>query len=353
MYFDAPLVRSGSGRVRRIYRGSTVTGWNEREPPTGSDVPFLSEADVVPGRVQDLSPLIRRVVAGNSGPYTYHGTCSYLVGRGDVAVIDPGPADEDHTRALLGALGPGERITAALVTHTHSDHAPGCRALKDRTGATVAGMPAPDPTEDPDPTRVVFGDPDVDRIAAATARSTDRHNDLDADLVVEDGEVIAGSAWTMEAVHTPGHASNHVCYHLREEGALFTGDHVMGWSTSVISPPDGDLGSYLASLRRLLERPQDERYLPGHGPAIPSPQRFVDSLLAHRQRRSGQILDVLASGPTTIAEIVPRLYAGTSKQLWPAAASSVYAHVLYLGATGVVETDDATPLRRASRIRLR
>lgn len=330
-----------------------MTGSSEQERRTGPEISFVSEAEVTPNQASDLSPLVRRVVAANPGPYTYHGTCSYLVGRGDVAVIDAGPADEDHTQALLDALEPGERITAAVVTHTHSDHAPGCRALKERTGATVMGMRPSAPADDPDPTRVVFGDPDLDRDPVQSERSTERQDDFEADRLVGDGDLVVGSGWTLDVVHTPGHASNHVCYHLREEGALFTGDHVMGWSTSVIPPPDGDLGSYLSSLRRLLGRSQDEQYFPGHGPAIHDPRSFVRRLLAHRERRSEQILEALSLGPVTIGQIVPQLYAGASKRLWPAAASSVYAHLLYLFAAGVVETDDGTPLVRASRIRMR
>ena len=293
-------------------------------------------------------------MADNPGPYTFDGTCSYLIGRGDVAVIDPGPDDEAHVDALLAALGPGERITHILVTHTHSDHSPASRALQARTGAPTHGFGPQLRLDDPDPTHVEFAEgvlppPDPDA-PPPPPRGGDR--DFRPDVVVRDGDVIEGDGWSLDAVHTPGHATNHLCYLVREEGALCTGDHVMGWATTVVSPPDGNLSEYLASLEQLLARPQDRRYLPAHGPPVDDPHTLVRARLVHRRRRSDQVLDALAVSPATIGELVPQLYVDTAKEVWPAAAASLYAQLLHLEALGSVEAEDGPPLQRASRVRL-
>jgi glyoxylase-like metal-dependent hydrolase (beta-lactamase superfamily II) len=316
-----------------------------------STIPFVGEAEVRHGLPARIAPHVRRVVAGNPGPYTYHGTCSYLVGQGQVAIIDPGPDDPRHVEAILAALEPGEHITHLVVTHTHGDHSPAARELRDRTGAPIYGFGPQLRIDDPDDSQVVFGDPDADPDSSEPRAGRGGDRDFRPTVKIRDGDVIEGDGWTLEAVHTPGHASNHLCYLFRQDGALFTGDHVMGWATSVISPPDGRLGEYLASLRRLLTRTQDRRYLPGHGPMIDDPRPFVRALLLHREERNHQILDVLRQGPATIAEIVPKLYAGFNKQLWPAAASSVHAHLIQLHEAGLVDTDDHGPLRRASRFK--
>jgi glyoxylase-like metal-dependent hydrolase (beta-lactamase superfamily II) len=318
-----------------------------------TDLVFLQESDVRPDRPEAVTPLVRRVVADNPGAYTYKGTCTYLVGHGDVAVVDPGPDDPAHTDAILGALAPGERIAHILVTHTHSDHSPGSGALQGRTHASTYGFGQQLRLEDPDPTAVVFNDSEVDPDPAKPVRPRASDRDFQPDVVLGDGDVVASDGWSLEAVHTPGHATNHLCYLVREEGTLFTGDHVMGWATSVVSPPDGNLMEYLASFEKLLERPQDRMYLPGHGPAVTDPHPYVRALVAHRRERSEQILGALAAGPATIAELVPRLYADKPKQIWLAAASSAYAHLLQLQEAGLVEVDDGPDLRRASRIRLR
>jgi glyoxylase-like metal-dependent hydrolase (beta-lactamase superfamily II) len=267
-----------------------------------------------------------------------------------VAVIDPGPDDSSHVQAILRALEPGERVTHILVTHTHSDHSPAAGELKVATGAATYGFGPQLRVVDPDPTRVVFNDPEAD---PDPSKPRPRGSDVDfaPDVTLSDGDVVKGTGWTLEAVHAPGHASNHLCYFLREEQALITGDHVMGWSTSVVSPPDGHIGEYLASLEKLLARSQDSRYLPAHGPDIREPQAYVRALIDHRRERSEQILAALESGPLTIAEMGPRIYAGTPKVLWPAAASSVYAHLLHLHEVGVVSPDEGAQLQRASRIR--
>jgi glyoxylase-like metal-dependent hydrolase (beta-lactamase superfamily II) len=303
------------------------------------------------GEPEAVSPLIRRVVANNPGPYTYEGTCTYLIGRGNVAVIDPGPDDSAHVDALLAALGPDERITHLVVTHTHTDHSPAARELQARTAAPTYGFGPQLRLDDPDTTHLVFGDPEVDPDPSKPQPPRGGDRDFRPDVVLGDGDVIEADGWSLEAVHTPGHATNHLCYLVREEGNLCTGDHVMGWATTVISPPDGHLAEYLASLEKLLGRPQDRQYVPAHGPPMTDPHPVVRERLAHRRERTEQILDALAAGPATIVELVPRLYADVSKQVWLAAAASVYAHLLHLHELGLVEAEDG-PLQRVSRVRL-
>lgn len=297
-------------------------------------------------QVAALSPLVRRVVAENPNPFTFTGTGVYLVGRGEVAVIDPGPDLDSHLDAVLGALDPGEQVTHILITHTHTDHTAGVGSLQARTGAPTYGFGPHGPIPEVDVLdRISFDEYFTDEERTEFARVwEDMPDELkregpDADFVpdhaVDDGQTITGPGWTVEVVHTPGHTSNHVCFGLREERLLFTGDHVMGWATSVISPPDGDLFDYLNSLRKLLDRP-DERYWPTHGPAIDNPQQYVQSFLDHRLARERQIVKGLDSGPSTIKDLVPTMYADVDKRLWRAAANSVYAHLLALQRQGRV-----------------
>jgi glyoxylase-like metal-dependent hydrolase (beta-lactamase superfamily II) len=313
----------------------------------------VRDLEVVYGRVEQVSPLIRRVVAENPSRFTYLGTGTYIVGRGEVAVIDPGPALDAHVDAIIAALEPGERVTHMVVTHTHSDHSPATRALGERTDAPTWGFGPHGALPDDDPgDRIVFGDEEADRAdaprdgdvlreAADTAFTPDWH--------IGHGDVIDGKGWTLEAIHTPGHTSNHLCFALREEDAVFTGDHVMGWSTSVIGPPDGDVAAYLASLRLLLGR-DDATYWPTHGPPVTDPHGLVRAFLAHRAERTRQIVAGLAEGQSTIAELVPVMYADVDKGLWRAAAASTYAHLLMLIDEGRVEADG--PPRRTSRYQL-
>jgi glyoxylase-like metal-dependent hydrolase (beta-lactamase superfamily II) len=315
-------------------------------------IPYLREAEVRYGEVDRVSALIRRVMADNPGPYTYLGTGTYLVGRGEVAVVDPGPRKPGHVGAVLAALDPGERITNLVITHSHGDHSAASLLLQERTGAATYGFGPLVFADEPDTDRIVFGDPEADADPPRTEEREGVDRAFTPDVLVGDGDLVEGDGWTLEAVHTPGHASNHLCYLFREEGVLFSGDQVMGWSTSVIGPPDGDLGDYMASLEKLLGRPDDRRYRPTHGPEISDPQPFVSALLAHRRERSGEILDVLGAGPATIAEMVPRMYAEVSKRLWRAAASSVWAHLLHLERLGMVEVEDGGEMRRTSRFGL-
>ena len=312
-------------------------------------IAFNTDFKPVYGQVDELSPLIRRVVAENPNPFTFTGTGVYLLGRGSVAIIDPGPTLDTHIDAVIGALEPGESITHLLVTHTHSDHTAGVAKVVERTGATTYGFGPHGPVPEHDPLDTVSFDEyftaeekeEFDKQWADTPDELKREGpdvDFQPDVTVGDGDVIEGPGWTVEVVHTPGHTSNHVCFGLREEKVLFTGDHVMGWATSVISPPDGDLFDYFNSLRKLLER-DDERFWPTHGPAIEDPKTYVQSFIDHRLNRERQIVEALSSGLSTIKEIVPTMYADVDKRLWRAAANSVYSHLLALHRDGRATTD--------------
>ncbi|MDO9488687.1 MAG: MBL fold metallo-hydrolase, partial [Sphingomonadaceae bacterium] len=228
------------------------------------------------GQVERLSPLVRRVLAHNPSPFSYTGTGTYIVGNGTVAVIDPGPDEPAHVAALLEALGE-ETVSYIVVTHTHRDHSPAAIALKAATGAPIVGCT---------PLALAELGPKVEEGFDPTYAP---------DRVLVDGESVAGPGWTLTAIHTPGHTSNHLCYALAEEKALFSGDHVMGWSTSVVTPPDGSMTAYLESLRKLLDR-DDDIYYPTHGAAVTEPKRLVRGLITHRKQREGQILKLLAQG---------------------------------------------------------
>lgn len=274
------------------------------------------------GLSEQCEPLVRRVLAPNASHYTYTGTQTYLVGtQRDVAVIDPGPAGtgaaghadthgEGHVDAILAAVG-SARIAAILCTHTHRDHSPAAAELKALTGAPIIGCAA------------LAMDDDGPRADAAF------DPDYAPDRVLVDGERIAGEGWTIEAVATPGHTSNHLCYSLLESGALFTGDHVMAWSTSVVSPPDGDMAAYMASLDKLYAR-EDTVYYPAHGPAVTKPRQLVRGMLGHRRQREAQILRLLGQGPHAIPDMVTAMYKGLDPRLTGAAGRSVLAHLIDL-----------------------
>ncbi|MFZ4518054.1 MAG: MBL fold metallo-hydrolase [Microthrixaceae bacterium] len=309
---------------------------------------FVTDFDPRYGECVEVAPDLRRVVARNPSKYTAWGTGTYLVGRGEVAVIDPGPALDEHVAAVLAAVR-GETVTHVLVTHTHADHSPATAAVVAATGATTYGFgphPAAAVSEDPD-----GEDPDGEDADGedADAGEGEEHGDLGfvPDVAVRDGDVLHAAGTTFECLHTPGHISNHVCFAQPDRRRLFTGDHVMGWSTTVIPPPDGDLGDYLANLRRLLER-DDEVYLPTHGPPVTRPREFVAELLAHREERSRQILEELAHGPRTPEEVVAVIYAEVRPELHAPAARSVRAHLLHLRALDrVAGPDDDGRWRRA------
>jgi glyoxylase-like metal-dependent hydrolase (beta-lactamase superfamily II) len=254
-----------------------------------------------------LEPLVVRVLAPNPSPYTGSGTQTHIVGTSDLAVIDPGPDDPDHLAALVRAID-GRPVSAILITHHHRDHSPAAVSLKAITGAPIVGS-APFASSDREPRADASFDPTYA-----------------PDRVLGEGETVAGDGWTLEALATPGHTSNHLAFALRETSALFSGDHVMGWSTTVVSPPDGDMTAYMASLAKLI--PRDDRvYYPGHGEAVENPQRLVRGLLGHRKQREGQILRLLREAPCDIPVMIARMYVGLDPRLVPAAERSVLAHL--------------------------
>jgi glyoxylase-like metal-dependent hydrolase (beta-lactamase superfamily II) len=294
-------------------------------------IPFVRELAFEYGRCDQVSPLIRRVIARNPGPFTYTGTGVYIVGEGEVAVIDPGPDLPEHFEALKNALA-GERVTHVLVTHHHLDHSPLAHPLARAFGAKVFGLPAPALYANDAP--------------ALEEGADDRFR---PDVVLADGDVLSGPGWTLEAITTPGHTSNHVCFALREENALFCGDHIMGWSTTVITPPDGDMGDYFASLEKVKARGFDTLW-PTHGAPVREVGPFIDAYVAHRRAREAQILDALGAGLTTIKAMVPSLYAAVDPRLHPAAAHSVLAHMIQLAREGRVTADGAPGLETEYRL---
>jgi glyoxylase-like metal-dependent hydrolase (beta-lactamase superfamily II) len=288
------------------------------------DIPFDKNLDLAPDTVDEPMPGIRRVMADNPGPFTFKGTMSYIVGRGTVAIVDPGPADERHIGALLDAVR-NETVTAIFVTHTHRDHSPAVPAIKAATGATVYA-------EGPH--------------RAARPLHIGEHNPLDSsgdrdfrpDVALKDREVVAGDGWTIEGVTTPGHTANHMAYAFKENNVLFAGDHVMGWATSIVAPPDGAMSDYMASLHKLAKR-REAAYFPGHGPAIGDAARFVNYYILHRKAREASILHRLAKGETDIPSIVRAIYIGIDPRLTGAAGLSVLAHMEDLVTRGLVGTD--------------
>ena len=282
----------------------------------GMDMPF-DPAELPTGQLMQISPLVGRVLAPNPSPYTWTGTQSYIVGHGDVAVIDPGPDDPAHIDALMAAIA-RRPVLAIMATHTHRDHSPGTRPLAVATGAPIIGC-AP-----------LFMDDSGPRADAAFDR------DYGPDRVMQDGEALAGEGWTLRAIATPGHISNHLCYALGEEKALFSGDHVMGWSTSVVAPPDGNMGDYMRSLDLLMGR-DDSIYYPAHGDPITDPRRLVRGMMGHRKQREGQILRFIgANGAAPIPAMVAAMYKGLDPRLHRAAGQSVLAHLIDLADRDIV-----------------
>ena len=271
------------------------------------EIPYRREFDFEYGQVDTLAPGIRRVIANNPGPFTFSGTGTYILGTGKVAVIDPGPDDQEHIDAILAALE-GESISHILVTHTHMDHSPGCKKLQ-------AACDAP---------TYAYGRHGAGKIEQGINVEEGGDMDFDPDHLVRHGDIIEGGDWSVECVYTPGHTSNHMCFALREQKALFSGDHVMGWSTSIVSPPDGDMSEYMDSLELLLDR-DDVIYWPTHGPCIEEPKAHVRAFIQHRQEREQQIIDCLEQGIFNIREMVPAMYHDTPEFMYPAAARSVLA----------------------------
>jgi glyoxylase-like metal-dependent hydrolase (beta-lactamase superfamily II) len=288
------------------------------------DIPFDKSFDLEPGRVKEVAPRVRAIVANNPGPFTFKGTMSYIVGRGKVAILDPGPDDEAHIAALLDAVR-GETVTHIFVTHTHRDHSPAVPKVKAATGAKVFAQ---------GPHRLARP------LHIGETRRLDASADMDfsPDVALADGEVVRGDGWTMEALTTPGHTANHMAYALKDSDLLFSGDHVMAWSTTIVAPPDGSMSDYMASLAKLARR-KEQLYLPGHGSAVREAPRYVRHLVGHRQGREASILHRLGKGAADIPTIVKAIYIGLDPRLTGAAALSVLAHLEDLVARGAVATD--------------
>ena len=296
-----------------------------------ADIRFNRDLEFEYGVLETVAPSIRRVIARNPSPFTFHGTGTYVVGHGRVAVIDPGPALDAHIEALALGLR-GETVTHVLVTHTHRDHSPGCAPLRRFTPAPTYG----------------FGPHGSGRTPAADDETVVVEEGADfefaPDVEVREGDVIECDGFSFECVYTPGHTSNHMCYRLREDRALFCGDHVMGWSTTIVSPPDGHMGTYIASLERLLDC-DDRTYWPTHGAPIRDPKPYVRSLIEHRRLRARQVETCLRDGIDTIPEMVKRLYQDLPVRMHPAAARSVLSTIIHLVEHGgVVCVDSSTAL---------
>ncbi|MGH1569923.1 MBL fold metallo-hydrolase [Methylobacterium sp. P31] len=281
------------------------------------------------GRLETVAPLIRRRVAPNAGPFTASGTCTYVVGHGCVAILDPGPDDTAHIEGLLQDLA-SEQVEAIVVTHTHRDHSPGARLLAARTGAPIVGC---------GPHRAAR--PLTAEEAPLLDASADRAHA--PDRVMREGDTVAGPGWTLVAVETPGHTMNHLAFALPETQALFPGDHVMAWSTTIVAPPDGEMRAYMESLEKLRGR-SETVYWPGHGGPVSDPARFLRGLAGHRRQREAAIRGRIAAGDVRIPEIVAAIYQGLDPRLRGAAALSVYAHLEDLVERGLVACEGAPSL---------
>ncbi|MEP9351794.1 MBL fold metallo-hydrolase [Xanthobacter sp. KR7-225] len=299
------------------------------------DITFDRAFDPPAGRVVEVSPLVRRIVAPNPSPFTFTGTCTYIVGRGKVAILDPGPDDPTHVAAVLDAVR-GEEVSHIFLTHTHRDHSPACPKVKAATGAVTLAEGPHRPSRP---------------IEIGEAARLDASGDMDfrPDIALEDGATVAGPGWTLTAVATPGHTANHLAFALKEEDLLFSGDHVMAWATSIVAPPDGSMGDYIASLERLAAR-QEKVYLPGHGGPVRDAPAHVRDFLAHRHAREAAILRALDRDATTIPELVRGIYIGLDPRLVGAASLTVLAHLEHLVARGRVSTDG--PAAITGRFRL-
>lgn len=279
------------------------------------------------GVLETIAPGVRRIVCENPGPLTFKGTNLYVVGKGKVAVIDPGPASGEQIDVLCDALK-GETVSHILVTHCHADHSGAAAALKARTGAPTCGMPRPEGA-----------------LSAGAKGPTGKSfiAPVAFDIPLQHGGGIEGGGWELQAIHTPGHAPDHLCFHWPRSNILFSGDTVMGWNTSVIAPPEGHLGSYMRALDFLIER-KDAVYFPGHGAPIYEPQRYVKALIFHRRWREMEVIECLRAGLATVGEMTPRIYNGLDPSLGGAAALAVFAHLEHLAEKGMVTARKPGPL---------
>lgn len=293
-------------------------------------IPYVRDIEFEYGKVEQVSPLIRRVIANNAGPFTYVGTGVYIIGRGEVTVIDPGPHDGEHFAALKSALK-GETVTHVLVTHGHSDHSPLAQPLADWAGCKTYSKNCGVPT------------------AKGELGSADDLGFM-PDIMVGDGDSFSGPGWTMDVIETPGHTCNHLCFALREENACFSGDHIMGWSTTVVAPPDGDMGDYMNSLEKIRVK-GFETLWPTHGSPIVGKafvEEFIQAYAAHRRAREAAIIEQLKTGETSIPAMVEVMYASVDKRLHPAAAMSVLGHMQELIKVGRVTASEDSPTVRTA-----
>jgi glyoxylase-like metal-dependent hydrolase (beta-lactamase superfamily II) len=288
------------------------------------DIPFNRAFDLPPDTVREIAPGVRAVLANNPSPFTFKGTMSYIIGRGKVAILDPGPDDDAHVAALLDAVR-NETVTHIFVTHTHRDHSPAVPKIKAATGATVF---AEGPHRLARPLHI------------GEAGRLDASADMDfrPDVALKDGETVSGDGFTLEAITTPGHTANHMAFAYKEHDLIFAGDHVMAWSTTIVAPPDGAMSDYMASLHKLAAR-REPLYLSGHGAPIPEAPRYVAHLIRHRQAREASLLHRLNKGPADIPTLVKAVYIGLDPRLTGAAGLSVLAHMEDLVARGVVVTE--------------
>jgi len=285
------------------------------------ELPFRKEIEFAYGEAKELAPGIVRIVANNPSAFTYKGTNTYILGQGrDVFLIDPGPADSAHLDAILAALA-GRKLTHIVVTHTHHDHVDGLPALQERTGALTAGFGR------------TVARPGKTRASPAGGEYVEK--DFKPDVVLKDGDRLEGLDFALQALHTPGHAPDHLCFALEGTKLFFSGDHVMGWNTSVVAPPEGSMSAYLGAMERLLKR-EDEIYFPGHGGRVYEPQRLVKAYILHRRMREQSILECVRNGQTTIPEIVAVIYRGIDPRLVKAASLSVAAHIEHLVERGLL-----------------
>ena len=291
-----------------------------------ADLEFDRDFSPAYGTAVTLTPNVRRVTCNNPGPFTFMGTNSYIVGHGKVAIIDPGPADPEHIDALMQATA-GEMITHILITHSHADHSPGARLLKEHCGAPVYAEGIHRPT------RPLHRD-------EANPLDAEGDANLEIDQFLVDGDLMQGEDWALEVVHTPGHTVNHLSFGFPDGSGLFCGDHAMAWSTSIVAPPDGSMASYMHSINKLMQR-QDQLYWPGHGGVISDPHAFLAGLKYHREKREQALIEHLQAGENTIPDMVATLYKDVDPSLHRAAALSMFAQMEYLLARGIVQCLDA------------
>ncbi len=292
-----------------------------------TDIPFVHTPAPVYAKAEPQSPLVTRITARNPGPFTYTGTGTFLVGNTTVALIDPGPINAEHLQAIQDALK-GKTLSHIFLTHHHADHSPLAAVLSKDYGCPVLGMPPrPDKTDAADIQLEEGTDPD-----------------FAPDIEISDGDIFTGPGWTLMALHTPGHTSNHICFALAQENTLFSGDHIMGWATSVVIPPDGDMGDYLDSLEKVKSMGFDI-LRPTHGPAITDVGPFIQAYIDHRLAREAQVLAAVKAGYSSVMDIVKAIYTDIDKRLYPAAGVSVLAHLTHLYAQKRVSTNGSPSLK--------